>query len=157
MFTKHFKKVLLSLLLLTSLAMVNTRAEAPIINNGNFTSTDLVLLANDTGVVLDIEARTYSNSDIGYLLDYYKVDGQLREIAQCESGMRHYDFFGNVLLGRKNPKDTGLFQINTGYHLEASKEMGLDIFKLEGNIQYALWLYETGGTKFWSWSARCWN
>jgi len=79
------------------------------------------------------------------------------DVAKCESGFRQFDKNGNVLRGRENNNDIGLFQINTTYHLEQSQKMGIDIFTLKGNIQYAKYLYVSSGTTPWNWSKHCWG
>lgn len=73
-------------------------------------------------------------------------------IASCESRYRQFNADGSVLLGEQNPLDTGIFQINKKYHLEAAIAMGYDINTVEGNIMYAKYLYDTQGTKPWLWS-----
>ncbi len=88
----------------------------------------------------------------------FGIGSVMSMIAKCESvGYRQYDESGNVLRGKINPDDIGVFQINTYYHLESSKKMGLDIFTLQGNIAYAKYLYDTQGTRPWNWSKGCWG
>lgn len=81
----------------------------------------------------------------------------MQKIAWCESGHRQFDENGEVLRGRQNPQDVGLFQINEYYHLEDSKKLGYDIYTIEGNIAYALYLYQQQGTTPWNWSRECWG
>ena len=78
-------------------------------------------------------------------------------IASCESGLRQFNMDGTVLRGVINPKDIGVFQINTDYHLEEAERLGIDIFTTKGNLEYAYVLYINEGTKPWNWSAGCWN
>ena len=80
----------------------------------------------------------------------------LVKIAICESGLKHFDKNGEVLKGWMTPQDIGVMQINKSYHLEKSKEMGLDIYKLEDNLTYAEYLYKTQGVGPWYASAPCW-
>lgn len=54
-------------------------------------------------------------------------------------------------------KDIGRFQINDFYHLETARKMGLDIYTVEGNTQYALFLYNSNGTRDWNPSKPCWS
>jgi hypothetical protein len=79
------------------------------------------------------------------------------EIALCESKGRQFNEDGSVHMGELNPLDTGKWQINQYYHLEASKKLGMDIFTLEGNTAYALYLYKKEGTAPWTWSKWCWG
>lgn len=64
---------------------------------------------------------------------------------------------GTVHRGVQNPQDVGKYQINEGYHLEASRALGIDIYTLEGNTAYALRLYKANGTRDWNWSKWCWD
>jgi hypothetical protein len=81
----------------------------------------------------------------------------LSKIAKAESGWKHYDSNGNVLVGKINPNDIGIFQINKKFHLEKAKEMGLDIYLPLDNIKFAIYLYSNEGTKPWSWSKKNWS
>lgn len=81
----------------------------------------------------------------------------MKNIARCESGERQFNQDGTVLRGQLNPHDVGYFQINEQYHLEKSKSLGYDIYSFDGNIRYALWLYEREGTRPWNWSKSCWG
>jgi len=84
------------------------------------------------------------------------TDNALR-IAHCESGFRQYDENGDILRGKQNPFDTGIFQINEKYHLEKSQALGFDIHQKTGNIEYAMWLMKNETNKHWKWSKGCWN
>ncbi|MEA1929431.1 MAG: hypothetical protein U9M92_00880 [Patescibacteria group bacterium] len=85
------------------------------------------------------------------------VDSRLAtDIAFCESTNRQYDEDGAVLRGIENSQDVGLFQINEKYHLEASRELGYDIYTSEGNTGYALWLLKKEGSRHWKSSSKCW-
>lgn len=80
-----------------------------------------------------------------------------KKIAQCESQNRQFNEDGSVHRGEINPKDIGMYQINEHYHLEASRALGMDIYTLKGNTEYALYLYEHEGTTPWNWSKHCWS
>ena len=92
---------------------------------------------------------------------------ELVPVCACESvgdpngTPTHFEADGvTVKLGRVNPNDVGMCQINTeprNGHLEASKKMGLDVFTEEGNIKYANHLFKTQGYTPWNWSKHCWN
>lgn len=79
----------------------------------------------------------------------------MRLIAKCESGLRQFNSDGSVLRGLVNSHDVGLFQINEDYHLAAAISLGIDIYTLEGNIAYALWLVENQGYAPWIHSNHC--
>ena len=82
---------------------------------------------------------------------------EMLKVAKCESGLRQFNSDGSVLRGVVNSKDVGIFQINEFYHLDSSTKMGIDIYSIDGNIEYAKHLYETQGLKPWGWSRWCWN
>lgn len=84
------------------------------------------------------------------------VDPILLEIAKCESHVRQFNADGSVLRGLIDHDDTGIFQINRRYHLQAALQMGLDIDTVEGNIKYAEYLFGKQGTRPWSASQSCW-
>lgn len=86
-----------------------------------------------------------------------EVPEVLKRIAYCESGNKQFDENGQVIRGRENPKDTGKYQLNTFYHLEAAQRLGYNIFTEQGNEGYAIWLYNKEGTKPWIYSKFCWN
>ncbi len=90
-------------------------------------------------------ARKFSTSHILY------------RIAFCESTYSQYDKYGNVKRGVVNSKDVGIFQINEKYHLANAKRMGIDLYTPEGNMEYALYLYERDGSQPWSASEPCWG
>lgn len=79
------------------------------------------------------------------------------EVAKCESGLRQYDSDGNVLKGKIDHDDTGLFQINTEYHLKDAVDKSIDIYTIYGNIEYARLLYSEYGTNPWKASSGCWQ
>lgn len=81
----------------------------------------------------------------------------MKRVAFCESSLNHYDQNGKVLRGKVDSRDSGLYQINEFYHLEKSKELGLDIYTPEGNIKYAKYLLDTQGLQPWSASRKCWS
>lgn len=80
----------------------------------------------------------------------------MRKIAECESRSRHWDDKGEVLIGHMTP-DIGLFQISPYWHGKEVKKLGIDIYSLEGNAEYAMILYKKNGTKDWNASEDCWN
>lgn len=78
------------------------------------------------------------------------------DIARCESRFRQVDKNGKVLRGEVNANDVGVMQINEMYHLEKSKKLGMDIYTLEGNMEYGRYLYEKEGARPWLASSKCW-
>ncbi|MEK7208884.1 MAG: transglycosylase SLT domain-containing protein [Patescibacteria group bacterium] len=88
----------------------------------------------------------------------YDLDPRLAlAVAKCENNFKHYNQDGEVLRGRANRYDVGIFQINEQYHLAKSRELGFDIYTPDGNIEYAVWLMKTSGRAPWVWSQPCWS
>lgn len=85
-----------------------------------------------------------------------KIRNELGEefvlIAKCESGLRQFNDDGSVLISRTS--DVGLFQINQ-VHWTRAKELGIDIYTIEGNIQFAKLLKQANGTRDWYMSNHC--
>ncbi len=79
------------------------------------------------------------------------------QIARCESTFQHTLADGSVLRGKVDSADTGVMQINTRYHGEKARELGLDLTDVYDNMAYARDLYLRQGTKPWSASASCWS
>ncbi len=91
------------------------------------------------------------------LKEYFKDAPIMAKVAFCESTHTQFVAPGVVHRGVVNSKDVGIFQINERYHLNTSKKMGIDIYSIEGNMEYARHLYETQGLQPWSASKPCWG
>lgn len=99
-----------------------------------------------------------TNADVAHQVETYFSDIPVMiEIARCESHMRQYGSDGRVIRGEIDSDDVGVMQINTRYHKEIAKSMGLDIEKLYDNMVYARKLYEKKGTGPWVSSKKCWG
>jgi len=81
----------------------------------------------------------------------------LSAIIQAESQWRQFEFPGVVLKGKINDKDIGLCQINEFWHLSEAEKLGLDIYTVEGNLKFCVWLYKKEGTEPWNWSKDNWS
>lgn len=92
-----------------------------------------------------------------YVQEYFKDTPIMAEIAWCESRFRHLNKEGEIFRGKVNKHDIGVMQINTLYHEEAAKKLGINLYTLEGNLAYARHLYETEGTRPWNSSKPCWG
>ncbi|MBY0538999.1 hypothetical protein K2P56_01005 [Patescibacteria group bacterium] len=92
-----------------------------------------------------------------YVREYYKETPVLANIAWCESRMRHVGKDGEIFRGVVNDKDIGVMQINTRFHEATATDMGIDLYSLQGNLEYAKYLYEKEGTKPWKASKSCWG
>lgn len=71
--------------------------------------------------------------------------------------MRHIGKDGEIFRGVVNNKDIGVMQINTRFHEATATDMGIDLYSLQGNLEYAKYLYEKEGTKPWKASKPCWG
>lgn len=69
------------------------------------------------------------------------------DIAKCESGFRQFNDNGTVLKG--SGLYIGVYQIDEKIHKDYAKELGMDIFSVEGNLAYARHLYNNLGPQPW--------
>ena len=92
-----------------------------------------------------------------YVREYYADTPVLADIAWCESRFRHLTPDGQIFRGKVNKSDIGVMQINTAYHADRAEKLGLDLYSLDGNLEYAKLLYEKEGTKPWNSSRPCWG
>ena len=81
----------------------------------------------------------------------------LIEVARCESRFRQTTPEGKILRGTVNKYDVGVMQINELYHEDKAKELGYDLYTLEGNLKYGRYLYDREGTRPWMASSACWS
>lgn len=92
-----------------------------------------------------------------YVMEYFEDIPIMTEVARCESQFVHYTDSGNILRGRVNKSDIGVMQINEYYHGDTAKRLDIDLYTLEGNVEYARDLYERKGTQPWDASKPCWG
>jgi len=130
-------------------AFINTTDIDTNLNQNNIISTSTEVISTSTiNKGNEIESKVklhFSDAPI------------MRKIAYCESRNRQFDKDGSVIRGVVNSRDVGIFQINEKYHLSDSKKMGLNIHTVEGNLEYAKYLYEKQGTRPWNSSKPCWG
>jgi len=88
---------------------------------------------------------------------YFADTPILGEIAKCESEFIQFNKDGSIHRGVANTKDVGVMQINEHYHLQTAKELGYNIYTLQGNMDYAKYLYDQEGVAPWSASSGCWK
>lgn len=93
-----------------------------------------------------------------YVRNHFADTPILAEIARCESQFRQFDKkTGEVLRGVVNDRDVGVMQINEYYHLETAEKANINIYTLEGNLEYGRKLYKQFGTDPWNSSKPCWG
>lgn len=88
---------------------------------------------------------------------FYADTPVLVDIARCESSFKHFDEAGNVLMNKHGSSATGVMQIMASVHEKEAAKHGWSIRDLNGNLQYARYLYEREGTKPWNESITCWS
>lgn len=90
--------------------------------------------------------------------DYFKDIPVMARIAWCESKYYHINpTSGHITRGLINQNDIGVMQINETYHGKAAKVLGIDLYSLDGNLEYARYLYDKEGTRPWNSSKGCWG
>ncbi len=90
-----------------------------------------------------------------YVRSYFADIPVMADIASCESKFRQFGADGKVKRG-VNPDDVGVMQINQYYHGKEAAGMGINIMSIEGNVEFARFLYEREGTMPWLSSSKCW-
>ena len=110
-----------------------------------------------TEVGTQTELRLLGSNTENIVRTYFRDIPVMIQVARCESTFRHTLADGSVLRGRVDPRDTGVMQINKGYHEQAALKMGLDVDDIYDNMAYARHLYETQGVQPWSASSPCWG
>jgi len=105
------------------------------------------------------------NSEIEHkVISYFEANNaaEMIPIIKCESRFRHYDTQGNPLQNTSGSSAIGVAQIMSSLHPDPKvlKRYNLkndtdhtiedfDVTTFEGNIEYALVLYKTNGTRDW--------
>ena len=113
----------------------------------------------DISTLKDLEKLGYEDgTDVPEKVrQYFKDTPILIEIAKCESTFRHLNKNGRIIRGKVNSSDIGVMQINEYYHSKEAEKLGIDLYSLEGNMEYAMYLYEKEGTRPWISSSPCWS
>ena len=88
--------------------------------------------------------------------EYFSDIPLMAEIAKCESHFRQFEKDGSIFRGKVNDRDVGALQINEYYHAKRAQKLGIDIYTVKGNMEYARVLYEESGSQPWISSSPCW-
>lgn len=147
--------------MLTTVLISNHQIEAA----GSDPANDNKINSNSAVVAIEIDRNSGTTIEVNNTIkdtkalveEYFADAPEMIQIAGCESEYRHYTSNGNVLRGRVDNRDVGVMQINEGYHLETSKKLGINIYTLKGNLDYAKHLYDKKGTQPWVNSKPCWQ
>ncbi len=88
---------------------------------------------------------------MAYYAFYLGVDEQLAvEIARCESN------FIQSAVSRTN--DIGVMQISLKHHAATAKKLGYNLYNLDDNIRYGVWLiWKNGAITDYAASSKCWK
>jgi hypothetical protein len=79
---------------------------------------------------------------------------ELQLISFCESGARQHYNNGKLVVGPF--KEIGIFQIHP-IHFKKALKMGYNIYDPNGNMAFALHLFNRNGLSDWFASKRCWS
>lgn len=122
--------------------------DVPVIAHGSIAVDQKAAMIRQIGLTKDTEA---------IVRHYFKDIPLMAEVARCESTFRHHNEDGSVLVGRVDPADTGVMQINKRYHEEDAIAMGFNLDDINDNMAFARNLYERQGVQPWSASMPCWG
>ena len=123
----------------------------------------VTVVATDTTYGTIITTTTITREVIGAkateaaVREYFADIPVMIAVARCESTFRHTLEDGSVLRGVVDNRDTGVMQINLGYHEATATKLGLDVENIFDNMEYARYLYERQGVQPWSASRPCWG
>ncbi len=92
-----------------------------------------------------------------YVKTYFAKTPILAEVARCESRYHQFTKSGDVIRGMVDSDDIGVMQINERYNGVTAKNLGFDIYTLDGNLAFGQWMYDHQGTQPWSASEPCWG
>lgn len=114
------------------------------------------------GVVLCVPCTALAQSSVNdgienILRERFSDAPIMVEIARCESEFRQYDASGIALSGGTGGNMIGVFQINAPVHSDFARDIGMDVYTLDGNVNYARYLYDSEGTRPWNSSGTCWR
>lgn len=72
------------------------------------------------------------------------------DVARGESGLKQWHSNGKLVTGIVDPRDSGVFQINSGYWDDEAKRLGLDYKNnIEDNVKMARHIVDTQGITAW--------
>lgn len=80
----------------------------------------------------------------------------LVQVAWCESGQKQFYEDGSLVRDGVTGTHVGLFQISEDW-IPTAKKLGDNIYTPEGNIAFALYLYQKNGLRDWKASQSCWG
>jgi len=121
------------------------------------TEIEQVKVEEEIQVEKEVEPKQSNKTVKEIVIEHFADVPVMADIAFCESRFRQFDQDGSVLKGEANRADVGVFQINEKYHAHTAVKLNMNIYTLEGNMEYARHLYDKFGTDPWVYSSKCWN
>lgn len=112
---------------------------------------------NEAEIVAEVTTNNLAMNTEAIVRSYFSDIPIMIEVARCESDFRHQLTDGTILVGRVDPADTGVMQINKRYHEATATAMQINLDDIYGNLAYARHLYEKQGTRPWNASMPCWG
>lgn len=96
-----------------------------------------------------IWAQTNPNAINEDIVKFYFADVPVMiDIAKCESGFKQYNPDGTAFHDASETY-VGIYQIAESIHTPKALGLGFDIRTIDGNLQYARYLYNASGTNPW--------
>lgn len=112
---------------------------------------------NEAEIEAEVTTNNLAMNTEAIVRSYFSDIPIMIEVARCESDFRHQLTDGTILVGRVDPADTGVMQINKRYHEATATAMQINLDDIYGNLAYARHLYEKQGTRPWNASMPCWG
>jgi len=112
---------------------------------------------NEAEIEAEVTTNNLAMNTEAIVRSYFSDIPIMIEVARCESDFRHQLTDGTILIGRVDPADTGVMQINKRYHEATATAMQINLDDIYGNLAYARHLYEKQGTRPWNASMPCWG
>jgi hypothetical protein len=112
---------------------------------------------NEAKIEAEVTTNNLAMNTEAIVRSYFSDIPIMIEVARCESDFRHQLTDGTILVGRVDPADTGVMQINKRYHEATATAMQINLDDIYGNLAYARHLYEKQGTRPWNASMPCWG
>jgi hypothetical protein len=100
-------------------------------------------------VPVRISAQTNPNAIVENAVRFYFADIPIMiDIARCETKFKQYNPDGSAYFDGSKTY-IGVFQFAHSIHAPRAASMGFDLANIDGNLQYARYLYTTSGTNPW--------
>lgn len=116
-----------------------------------------------TAILLAFANTAHAESNVGVeqaVRTYFADLPVMVKIAKCESGFEHFDPDEPNGLNTNpapNSSASGVFQILLKTHGPAAAALGFDITTIQGQLDYARYLYNQNGTRDWKATQHCWG